>query len=151
MNQNIQDNLNKVSNAIPEGVKQGMTKARGHKYFSFIAGGVVIALLWLIFSGSSLIPPESVMRSLLAADENVETKFGSITMTSFEVKSCDVVENDAEEDVAQCTITYGNTSYLPESNHFRHRPASKTTLPLSTEKFQFWKNDKGRWKMHRLY
>jgi hypothetical protein len=151
MKQNLHDNINKVSNAIPEDVKRRMSEVRKHKYFGFIAGGVAIVLLWLIFSSSGLIPPESVMRSMLAAEEEVKTKFGSVEMTSFAVDFCDVVENKRGVDVAQCTITYGNTARTPESNYMRHIPASKTTLPLSTEKFQFWQDDKGRWKMHRLY
>lgn len=151
MTENNAKALNKIKEAIPEDAKTLGKKAMEHKYFKHASIGILILLLIMIFSGSGNIPSENTMRNFVAADEEVESKFGNLKMTSFSVDSCEEVENKKGDDIAECVITYQLTNYREASNYMRHIPASKLTLPEETETFRFWQNKNDKWVMQRLY
>ncbi len=151
MKEQAQETLNKVKAAIPADAKDKLTKLVRHKYFKFAVGGLATVLLLNYLFSPVTIPPDSVMRTLIAEEVNVKDRFATIEMTSFNVDSCDVVEVAPMGDIAECTITFGTTITTKETNFMRHKPATRSKLPSSTEGFQFWLDDKGKWRMSRLF
>jgi hypothetical protein len=151
MQENNQSPLNKIKDAIPDNLKDLAKKAIGLKYFKFIAGGFILFIAVYVLTGANVIPPDDVIYKLVAADEEMTDKSGSVEMTSFTVDFCKEVENERRINVAECTITYQTTIRTKATNYMRRIPAKIFKVPESTEQFRFWQNDEDKWVMERLY
>jgi hypothetical protein len=149
--QNNNSPLDKVKEAIPENVVIMAKKVIAYKAFKIFAGIAVVMIAWALLKSPSTIPPEQVMYDFLNADESLDSTYGSVEITSFNVDFCEVVENERRQEVAECTITYETVVRTPASNHMRRIPASRLKIPASTEQFRFWQDDNEKWVMERLY